>query len=58
MVKVKITYNQVVIGEKRKNSFGRNGAGGRVICSKEIHRGDPEGAVGGSKKTLRRKNIN
>jgi len=58
MVEVIITQNQVRVGKKRKNPFRQYGTVGRTICAKKVHRGDPEGAVRGSKKTLRRKNIN
>jgi len=58
MVEVKVTQNQVRVGEKRKNSLRRYGAVGRAVCAKKVHRSDPEGAVGGSKKALRRENVN
>jgi len=58
MVKIKVTQNQVRVGEKRKNSLREDGAVGRAVNAKKVHRGDPEGVVGGSKEALRRKNIN
>jgi len=58
MVEVKVTQNQVRVGEKRKNSLRRYRAVGRAIYAKKVHRSDPEGVVGGSKQALRRKNIN
>ena len=58
VVKVKITQNQVRVRKKRKQPLGQSGAVGRTICAKKIHRGDPTGAVGGSKQAYRGKNIN
>ena len=58
MVEVKIAQNQVRVGERRKNPFGRCGGVRRTICAKKVHRSDSEGVVGESKKFLGRKNIN
>ena len=58
MVEIKVTQNQVRVGEKTKNSLRRDGAVRRAVSAKEVHRSDPEGVVGGSKKALRGKNIN
>jgi len=58
MVEVQINYNKVSVGKKRTNLLRRYGVVGRTICAKKVHRGDPEGAIGRSKKTLRRSNIN
>jgi len=58
MVEVKVTQNQVRVGERRKDSLRRHGAVGRTVSAKKVHRFDPEGVVGGSKKAFRRKNIN
>jgi len=49
IVEVKITQNQVRVGEKRKNPLSQYGAVGRAICTKKVYRGNPEGTVGGSK---------
>jgi len=45
------------VGKKRKKPFRWYGMVRRRVCMKKVYRGDPEGAVGGSKKTFRRKNI-
>jgi len=58
MVEIKVTQNQVRVGEKRKDSLRRNGAVGRAVSAKKVQRSDPEGVVGGTKKALRRKNVN
>ena len=58
MVEVKVTQDQVRVGEERENSLRQHGVVGRSVSEKKVHRSDPEGAVGGSKKALRRKNIN
>ena len=58
IVKVKVTQNQVRVGGRSKDSLRRHRAVGRTVSAKKVHRSDPEGVVGGSKKALRRKNIN
>ena len=58
MVEVKVTQDQVRVGEKGKNSLRQHGAVGRTVSAQMVHRSDPEGAVGGSQKALWRKDIN
>jgi len=57
VVKVEVTQNKVRIGKKRKKPLRWYGAVRRTIRVKKVHRGDPEGVVGGSEQTFRRKII-
>jgi len=48
----------VRVRKKRKQPLRQNGAVGRTICAKKVHRGDPKGAVGGFKQAFRGENFN
>jgi len=57
VMKIKVAQNKMSIRKKRKKALWRYGAVRRTACTKKVHRGDPEGEVGESKKTFRRKDI-
>jgi len=57
VMEVKVAYNKMRVRKERKKPYGWYGAVGRTVSTKKVHRGDPEGVVGGSKKSLQRKDI-